>query len=69
MRSGFQYIWEEIALPISYAADRERAEAILLGTAERHAGAIRDARRGRGWRRGGASSSTRRAWSRRFTTG
>ena len=32
----FPYLWEEISLPIPYAADRERAEAILLAAAERH---------------------------------
>jgi small-conductance mechanosensitive channel len=29
----FPYIWEEIALPIPYTADRERAEQILLSAA------------------------------------
>lgn len=33
----FPWIWEEIALPIPYKADRARAEAILLATARRHA--------------------------------
>lgn len=33
----FPYLWEEMALPIPYAADRGRAEQILLATAERHA--------------------------------
>jgi small-conductance mechanosensitive channel len=32
----FPYIWEEISVPISYDADRERAENILLQAAERH---------------------------------
>jgi len=32
----FPYLWEEIALPISYKDDRERAEAILLEAANRH---------------------------------
>ena len=32
----FPYIWEELALPITYAADRNRAERILLDAAERH---------------------------------
>ena len=32
----FPYIWEEISVPISYDADRERAEKILLQAAERH---------------------------------
>jgi small-conductance mechanosensitive channel len=30
------YIWEELVLPITYAADRQRAEQILLDTAQRH---------------------------------
>lgn len=30
------YLWEEMSLPIPYAADRDRAERILLGAAERH---------------------------------
>lgn len=32
----FPYLWEEMRLPISYTADRQRAERILLDTAERH---------------------------------
>lgn len=32
----FPYIWEEMHLPVPYAADRERAERILLQAAERH---------------------------------
>jgi small-conductance mechanosensitive channel len=32
----FPYIWEEIRLPISYTADRERAERILMEAAGRH---------------------------------
>ncbi len=32
----FPYIWDEMALPIPYAADRDRAEQILLEVAERH---------------------------------
>jgi small-conductance mechanosensitive channel len=32
----FPYLWEEISLPISYTADRERAERILLECADRH---------------------------------
>ena len=32
----FPYIWEEMVLPIAYAADRGRAEAILLDVAGRH---------------------------------
>ena len=36
----FPYIWEEITLPIPYAADRDRAERILLAAAERHAGEV-----------------------------
>lgn len=33
----FPYIWEEMALPITYQADRGRAEEILLEAAKRHA--------------------------------
>ncbi|HEX8203741.1 MAG TPA: mechanosensitive ion channel domain-containing protein, partial [Isosphaeraceae bacterium] len=36
----FPYLWEEMSLPISYKADRDRAERILLETAERHTVAI-----------------------------
>jgi small-conductance mechanosensitive channel len=32
----FPYIWEEIALPVPYRADWEKAEQILLSAAERH---------------------------------
>nr|WP_276082312.1 mechanosensitive ion channel domain-containing protein [Methylobacterium sp. GC_Met_2] len=32
----FPFIWEEIAIPITYQADRSRAEAILLQAASRH---------------------------------
>ena len=32
----FPYLWEELTLPIAYAADRDRAEQILLEVAERH---------------------------------
>ena len=32
----FPYLWEEMTLPIPYAADRARAEQILLGGAARH---------------------------------
>jgi small-conductance mechanosensitive channel len=32
----FPYLWEEISLPISYAADRGRVEQILLDAARRH---------------------------------
>jgi small-conductance mechanosensitive channel len=32
----FPFIWEEMHLPISYTADRARAEQILLRAAERH---------------------------------
>lgn len=34
---GFPYLWEELHLPIEYAADRARAEQILLEAARRHA--------------------------------
>ena len=33
----FPYLWEEMPLPIAYAADRDRAERILLEVAARHA--------------------------------
>jgi len=33
----FPYLWEEMMLPISYTADRARAEQILLEAAQRHA--------------------------------
>ena len=33
----FPFIWEEMAIPITYAADRARAEAILLEAAHLHA--------------------------------
>lgn len=32
----FPYIWEELSLPITYTADRRRAENILLEVATRH---------------------------------
>lgn len=32
----FPYLWEEIAIPITYTADRKRAERILMETAQRH---------------------------------
>ncbi|HYX37103.1 MAG TPA: mechanosensitive ion channel domain-containing protein [Oligoflexus sp.] len=32
----FDYIWEEMSLPVSYTADRKRAEEILLEAAARH---------------------------------
>lgn len=32
----FPYLWEEMRLPITYTADRARAERILLEAAERH---------------------------------
>lgn len=32
----FPYLWEEITLPITYEADRERVEQILLEVATRH---------------------------------
>ncbi len=33
----FPFIWEEMAIPITYVADRARAEAILLEAARLHA--------------------------------
>jgi small-conductance mechanosensitive channel len=32
----FPFLWEELALPISYTSDRNRAEQILLDVARRH---------------------------------
>lgn len=32
----FPYIWDELVLPVAYAADRDRAERILREAAERH---------------------------------
>jgi small-conductance mechanosensitive channel len=32
----FPYIWEEMRLPVTYAADRHRAEEIMLDVADRH---------------------------------
>jgi small-conductance mechanosensitive channel len=34
----FPFIWEEMAIPITYEADRAKVEAILLDAAARHAG-------------------------------
>jgi small-conductance mechanosensitive channel len=36
----FPYLWEELAVPIPYAADRTRAERILLAAAEKHGVAV-----------------------------
>ena len=33
----FPFIWEEMAIPITYTADRARAEAIMLDAARKHA--------------------------------
>ena len=38
----FPYLWEELALPITYSSDRSRAEQILLEVAERHTVPISD---------------------------
>jgi len=38
----FPYLWEEIAIPISYGADRARAEQILLESTGRHTDPIRE---------------------------
>jgi small-conductance mechanosensitive channel len=38
----FPYLWEEIQIPISYTADRVRAEQILLEVARRRTTAIQD---------------------------
>ncbi len=34
----FPYLWEEIAIPITYTTDRNRVEQILLAAARRHTG-------------------------------
>ncbi len=36
----FDFIWEEITIPIAYDGDREGAERILLAAAERHTSAM-----------------------------
>jgi small-conductance mechanosensitive channel len=36
----FPFLWEELAIPIKYGADRGRAEEILLGVARRHTAAV-----------------------------
>lgn len=36
----FPFLWEEVTIPIPYAADRDRAEDILLAAAAHHAGAV-----------------------------
>ena len=33
----FPFIWEEMAIPVTYTADRAKAEAILLAAAQEHA--------------------------------
>ena len=33
----FPFLWEEMVIPITYEADRDRVEAILLEAARRHA--------------------------------
>jgi small-conductance mechanosensitive channel len=38
----FPYLWEEMSVPISFGADRERAEHILLEAAKRHTVLIQD---------------------------
>ena len=38
----FPYLWEEIHIPISYTADRARAEAILLDATRRHTQRIQE---------------------------
>ncbi len=38
----FPYLWEEMMIPVTYQADRKRAEAILLQTANRHTQQISD---------------------------
>ena len=41
----FPYLWEELRIPITYTADRDRAEAILLEAARRHGADSREASR------------------------
>lgn len=36
----FEYIWEETSLPISYTADRTKAESILLNAARKHQASV-----------------------------
>ncbi len=38
----FPYVWEEMSLPITYTADRQRAEQIMLETAGRHTVRVRE---------------------------
>lgn len=38
----FPYLWEEMSIPISYTADRDRVEALLVEVAERHTAEIQD---------------------------
>ena len=38
----FPYIWEEMSIPITYGADRTRAEQVLLDAAEKHALKVSD---------------------------
>ena len=33
----FPFIWEEVSIPVTYQADRDRAEAIMVAAAKRHA--------------------------------
>lgn len=36
------FIWEEIAIPVAFTADRERVERLLLDVAQRHTAEIQD---------------------------
>lgn len=38
----FPYLWEELTVPIPYAADRRRAESLLLEVARKHTVALSD---------------------------
>ena len=38
----FPFMWEEMAIPITYEADRAKVEAIMLDAARAHAGGARD---------------------------
>ena len=38
----FQFIWEEIHLPVTYTADHARAEAIMLQVAQQHTTKVED---------------------------
>ena len=41
----FPYLWEELTLPIAYTTDRDKAEAILLATAQRYGASVTESSR------------------------